>query len=150
MKRIAELRDLSDDHHTGLVLARWCKKSARADFELSAESAWKQVVEASSAHLEPHFRIEEQHLLPELESIGEDVLARRVREEHTALRAMLGSESVDRALLERFGLLLESHIRFEEREVFEGTQHRLGQEALAAISAACLSVPRACPAFLGL
>jgi len=91
MKRVAELRDLSDDHHTGLVLARRCKQAGRADSELPFERVWEQVLEAFSSHLEPHFQIEEKHLLPALEAIGEDSLASRVREDHSALRALRNS-----------------------------------------------------------
>jgi hypothetical protein len=44
-------------------------------------------------------------------------------------------------LVEEFGRLLESHVRFEEREVFEHTQDRLSSAALRAISEACKSTP---------
>jgi hypothetical protein len=52
-------------------------------------------------------------------------------------------------LVERFGKALESHIRYEERQVFESTQNRLPTAALDAIAAACQSTPRVCPALLG-
>ena len=143
MKRLPELRDLSDDHHTGLVLAKRCKE-ARPPHTL----LWEQMLEAFSSHLEPHFQIEERHLLPALASIGEAALANRIREEHAALRALRDAPGPDGARLERFGALLESHIRYEEREVFETTQHRLPAEALEAIASACEAIPRACPAFL--
>ena len=148
MKRVNELRDLSDDHHTGLVLARRCKQAGRADSELSFERVWEQVLEVFSSHLEPHFQIEEKHLLPALEAIGEDSLARRVREDHSALRALRNSEDTSRAMVERFGELLESHIRYEERQVFERTQNRLPLRALQAIESACQATPRVCPVSL--
>ena len=148
MKRVPELRDLSDDHHTGLVLARRCKHVGRADFGPSPEEVWNQVLEAFSSHLDPHFQIEEEHLLPALEAIGEASLAARIREDHDALRALRASEVPSRPLVNRFGELLESHIRFEERQVFEATQHRLPARVLEAIAAACEAIPRACPAFL--
>jgi hemerythrin-like domain-containing protein len=148
VKRVPELRDLSDDHHTGLVLARRCKRAGRPDSGLTLDAVWEQVVEAFSSHLEPHFRIEEQHLLPALEAIGEASLARRIREDHSALRTLRDSEAASGASIDRFGELLESHIRFEEREVFEATQDRLPAGALEAIAEACRANPRACPAFL--
>lgn len=149
MKRVPELRDLSDDHHTGLVLARRCREAGRSDSELSPDTVWNQVLETFVCHLEPHFQIEEQHLLPGLEAIGEASLASQVREDHEALRALRDAEVVDRSLLARFGELLEAHIRYEERQVFEPTQHRVSVEVLKAIESACELVPRTCPASLG-
>ncbi|MCP5058028.1 MAG: hemerythrin domain-containing protein [bacterium] len=137
MKRIPELRDLSDDHHTGLALARRCRQVGRPNSTVSHEAVWKQVIEAFADHLEPHFLIEEQHLLPALEAISEASLAARIREEHSALRALRDAESPSPATVQQFGELLESHIRFEERQVFEPTQERLPASALKAIAAAC-------------
>lgn len=146
MRRVPELRDLSDDHHTGLVLARRCKQVGGSEAEASAEVIWNQLLEAFSSHLEPHFQIEEQHLLPALEAIGEASLASRIREDHSALRALRESGAPSRTVIEQFGELLESHIRFEERQVFEPTQDRLPTRALRAIAAACEANPRTCSA----
>ena len=140
MKRLPGLRELSDDHHTGLVLARSCKRAAQPDSELSPGEAWEEVRQAFSSRLEPHFQIEEQHLLPALEAIGEAALAERIRAEHAALRDLRQPVPATRASLQRFGELLDAHIRYEERQVFEPTQHRLPQEALQAIAAACHAV----------
>jgi hemerythrin-like domain-containing protein len=148
MKRVPALRHLSDDHHTGLVLARRCKQVGRPDSDSSPESIWTQVLEAFSSQLDPHFQIEEQHLLPALEAIGESSLANRIREDHRALRALHESKAPSPTLLNRFGELLESHIRFEERQVFEPTQHRLPADALEEIAVACEANPRVCPASL--
>ena len=147
MKRAAPLRALSDDHHTGLVLARRCRRAGEPG-SASPERLWELVRAAAASHLEPHFRIEEQHLLPGLEALGELALSRRVREDHAALRSLLAAERADPRLLARFGELLESHIRYEEREVFEPTQRRLPAACLDAIAAACQAIPRASPAWL--
>jgi hypothetical protein len=48
-------------------------------------------------------------------------------------------------LLEKFGERLDAHIRYEERQVFEPTQHRLPAGVLEAIASACRTVPRVCP-----
>lgn len=109
---------------------------------------WEQIREAFSEHLAPHFHIEEEHLLPALEAIGEGALAEHVRADHTALRALLAADAPDRPSILRFGELLESHIRYEERQVFEPTQDRLPASALQAIASACRSIPRVCPSFL--
>ena len=148
MKRIAELRDLSDDHHTALVLARRCRQWAKRDDPNELAGAWRQVREAFAAHLAPHFEIEERHLLPGLEAIGEPGLAGRIRADHAALRALVEAPAASRDAVERFGRLLESHVRFEEREAFEVAQARLPAPALRAVAEACRSIPRACPTFL--
>jgi hypothetical protein len=144
VKRVPELRDLSDDHHTGLVLARHCRRAGEPDSARDAARAWTRVREAFASHLEPHFQIEERYLLPALDAIGEGGLASRVREDHAALRELLRAGPADRAALARFGERLDAHIRSEEREVFEATQHRLPPAALEAIAAACRATPRVC------
>jgi hypothetical protein len=137
VKRIPELRDLSDDHHTGLVLARRCKQAASAGAEPSAEATWQHVREVFRSDLEPHFQIEERLLVPALEAIGEDALAAQIREDHAALREQRDGGARDPQSLSRFGVLLQSHIRFEEREIFDPVQNRLPKAALEAIAAAC-------------
>jgi len=149
VNRVPELRGLSDDHHTGLVLARRCRQAARPGSDPSPEVMWEQVLEAFSSHLEPHFQIEERYLLPALEAIGEASLARRIREDHGALRALRDAGAASRAAIDHFGALLESHIRYEERQVFEPTQDRLPARTLEAIAAACRAIERSCPASLG-
>ena len=144
MKRVPELHGLSDDHHNGLVLARRCREAGREDSETSPELVWKHAQETFAIQLDPHFKIEEQHLLPGLEAIGEASLANRIREDHSALRALQRVEPVNRLLLKRFGELLEAHIRYEEREVFETTQHLISADVLEAIASACHALPRVC------
>jgi hypothetical protein len=148
VKRIPELRDLSDDHHTALVLARRCRQWAKREEEALA-GAGRELREAYATHLAPHFEIEERHLLPGLDAIGEPALAERIRADHAALRALLAAPAFDRASLERFGRLLEAHVRFEEREAFEVAQLRLPAPVLRAIAEACRAIPRAQPRLSG-
>jgi len=142
MKRIEQLRALSDDHHTALVLARRCLQVAQGKSSLSVETFWEGVLSAFASHLEPHFQIEESALLPALESIEEFGHVARVRADHARLRALRDTEPVTGELVAEFGRLLESHVRFEEREVFEHDQDRLPEAALQQISKACESTPR--------
>lgn len=135
MKRVPQLRDLSDDHHTALVLARRSRDAAREG--RAVEAAWRRVREAFRDDLDPHFAIEERHLLPALEEIGEHDLARGIRRDHAALRALRDDPACDADGLERFARCLEEHVRFEERRVFGPTQDRLPAGALADIQAAC-------------
>lgn len=118
------------------MLARRCARSTR-DASAAPGDVWREVLTAFAHHLEPHFEIEERHLLPALEAIGEPQLAERIRADHAALRRLRKIRSPSPEELEEFGELLESHVRFEERRVFEATQHRLPEEALRAIAEAC-------------
>jgi hemerythrin-like domain-containing protein len=143
MKRRSELRDLSDDHHTALVIARSCKRAASlSDAERSALSERLRV--AFETHLEPHFEIEERYLLPALERLGERVLLERLQAEHADLRARAAGAGDSADCIVAFGERLESHVRFEERVVFEQTQDRLAEAELAAILEASARVPRSC------
>jgi hemerythrin len=142
VKRIEELRALSDDHHTALVLARRCQKAAQGRSSLSVETVWQDVLTAFSVQLEPHFQIEESFLLSALDGLEEFELAAHIRDDHARLRALRDTTPITENLVEEFGRLLESHVRFEEREVFETTQDRLPESALRAISEACGSTSR--------
>ena len=138
MKRALELRGLSDDHHHGLVLARKAKLAANGEGGLSSSEAWAEVESAFATELAPHFLIEETLIAPALTAAGEGALTKRLFDEHRALRACVlpggGRTSDD---LTRFGDLLENHIRFEERELFESAQRCMTPEALAAVAEAC-------------
>jgi len=142
LKRIDELRALSDDHHTALVLARQCQQAGRENSSLSVETVWERVLAAFRSHLEPHFQIEESFLLPALDGLEAFELTARIRDDHARLRALRDTAPLTVDLVGEFGRLLESHVRFEEREVFEPTQDRLPKAALRAISDACGSISR--------
>lgn len=137
MKRAPELRDLSEDHHHGLVLARKAKLAAAGEGKSSAEDMWVEVEQAFKQELEPHFEVEESLIGPALEAVGESPLARRLVDEHRALRACLTSRHRTADDLRRFGELLERHIRFEERELFQVAQDKMTSHELAAVARAC-------------
>lgn len=134
MKRSDALRDLSDDHHEGLVLARAASRATEAD----RAATWSRVVGRFAVALEPHFRIEEEWLLPPLEAAGAQAGVARTREEHAALRAFVARDAA-RSLdaLHVFGALLHDHIRFEERALFAEAETRLDAATLAAVAEAC-------------
>lgn len=147
MKRVADLRGLSDDHHAALALARRCQRAGRADAADSLASVWPRVLETFAARVEPHIRIVELHLLPALEAIGAVSAAARLRADHAALRT-LRSTPPSRATLADFGRLLERHVRFEEREVFGLVQDRIAAGAFARFAAACRAIVGVAPVSL--
>lgn len=72
-----------------------------------------------------HFEIEEELVLPALEGDEEwDGMADRVRQEHKELRTR--AESLDTLeSAHALGQLLNDHVRFEERELFQALEARL-------------------------
>lgn len=139
MKRDRRLRDLSDDHHQALVLARRATRAAAGDTATS-RCVWDEVVRRFANELEPHFAIEEQCLLPALARSGRADLARRTRDEHAALRQLVIEDQTEIASrLARFGRLLRDHVRFEERVLFAVIQETLDDAALDVVGDACRS-----------
>ncbi|VAW90058.1 hypothetical protein MNBD_GAMMA18-1979 [hydrothermal vent metagenome] len=140
MKRASQLRQLSVDHHQCLVLARRAKRLP-TDSTLSQRVAlWEQVKKTCQTELEPHFQIEETHIAAPLKKSGENTVAEQLYSEHQQLRELVTDSPNDPAdHLVRFGELLESHIRFEERTLFVMAQDLLGEAALDEIEKACAS-----------
>ncbi len=138
MKRVLQLRDLSEDHHHGLVLARKAKMAASGQEGPSGPEMWAEVEAVFKSELEPHFEIEELFVGEALKAAGELQLAQRLFDEHASLRRFLipgHRRTVDD--LRRFGELLEQHIRFEERELFQVAQDKLTGDELGAVAKAC-------------
>src|SRR6187551_2355246 len=86
MKRSPELRDLSEQHHYGLVEARRLRRAAQG--EVPVEEAVSLFLAAWHDEIQPHFRIEEEVLLPGLAAVlpADDPLIVQTLTEHVALR----------------------------------------------------------------
>lgn len=121
MKRHPELRKLSSEHHTGLVLARKASKAALDDENpQDRASVWADIKQRFEHELEPHFQEEESDLLPALAEAGEIDLVERTRDEHRVMRELIAQD--DSGNLQQFAELLRAHIRFEEQVLFETAQ----------------------------
>lgn len=131
MKRVPALRDLSSEHHRGLVLVRRIRKAAAAP-EVQPAATWAIVIDRFKSELEPHFQKEEQGLLPALGAIGEHELVVRTLQEHQAMRDLVIAANPGDLL--RFAQLLVDHIRFEEKELFRVAQCRLSADELEALA----------------
>ncbi|MFO0555974.1 MAG: hemerythrin domain-containing protein [Polyangiaceae bacterium] len=127
MKRDVRLHGLSSEHHHALVLARDLRASASAWTEVDGA----RLGERFERELEPHFRIEEEVLLPALARIGQTPLVQRVEREHSTLRALLGSARAGVGDAARdMAIALEEHVRFEERELFSACEALLDTATL--------------------
>lgn len=129
MKRCPALRELSSQHHHGLVLA---KRAVDAAGTAEEEKMWGGIRACFVADLEPHFRIEERLLLPALEQAGEHDLVRRTLDDHAELRRLINQDGTQ--VMAEFAELLRRHIRFEERELFEAAQQKLRAADLDALA----------------
>lgn len=135
MKRDARLRRLSTEHHHALVLARELSRHATAG--TSDAPVVRDLRARFERELQPHFRVEEQLLLPALRALGEDALAARVEADHSALRAHLAAaERGEPGHLASFAERLTEHVRFEERELFPSCEARLPGAVLDAVAGA--------------
>jgi len=131
MPRHPALRILSSDHHSGLVLARRARQAAKDDAPDQA-SVWATIVTRFQAELEPHFRREQDSLLPALHRAGETALVERTLSEHAELRRLIKEDRAENLVC--FADLLTAHIRFEEKELFERAQLVLDLGQLAELS----------------
>jgi len=132
MLRDASLIPLSHQHHNGLALCVMTRRSLESD--ASAENIAKlarRVVDRYELELANHFEIEEQVLFP---VCGDLPVVAELIAEHRAMEAMVAELRVapTTELLEHFCEFLASHIRREERELFETVQRTLPRETLDA------------------
>ena len=143
MKRHPHLQPLSDDHHGALVLARRIARAAKQDPERPAlTQTWEDLQRRFARELEPHFRVEEDRLFPQLEASGESALAGRARADHKRLRELARSEP-NPIVAAQFAELLQRHVRFEERELFPRAERLLPLSALEDAGRAALAARQA-------
>lgn len=133
MKRSGSLLKLSREHHGALVLAKRAQSfgPTRSD---AADVFMAQLVRTFADELEPHFQAEENTLLPALQLAGESALVERTLAEHAQLRELI--ERIRHCYLsslQRFGIALAAHVRFEERELFPAAEAVLPPATLTAI-----------------
>ena len=141
MKRLAELQRISMEHHQGLVFARKVKRAAASGDENAIADMWVRVEESYETELKTHFQIEEQYIATVLEQHGEEALVEQLNAEHAAIRGIFAPGSGRGAAdLNNFGVLLEQHIRFEEREFLETAQQYMSPDELQAVADACNAV----------
>jgi len=131
MKRHPDLLQLSRQHYTALKLARDARRAAGSGNANEVTALAQRVVALFAAELDPHFRVEEQGILVLLAEAGEHDLAGRTLADHAELRRLARRLATpDAETLLGFAELLGAHVRFEEREVFEAAQARLGVDAV--------------------
>jgi hemerythrin-like domain-containing protein len=138
MLRDKNLVPLSRQHQHALAL---CVRLNRAALDSPVElKAWQEeICQHFEQEIRYHFAAEETRLFPaarkyrELERLVEELLAQHSQLRHDFGQAAIGAH--DRAGLLRFAETLSTHIRKEERELFEAMQQHMTAEELQAIGA---------------
>ena len=131
MLRHPSLIPLSQQHHNGLALCVLTRRSLATDTSApNIAKLAKRVIDRYELELVNHFEIEEQTVFP---SCGAAELVSELIGEHRTMEAMVADlrAAPSAELLERFCALLSTHIRREERELFEQVQRSLPAETLA-------------------
>ncbi len=144
--RHAALAPLSRDHHIALQLAAALREGgsrhlrSRLPPEPLALAAY--VRRLFELELEPHFAAEELELMVAVDGLDRDLdtLCAELRRDHDRMRRLIMelSRTADATaiadILDRFGTLLEAHVRVEERTLFTRVQELLDAPALAKIA----------------
>lgn len=135
IKRNPAIVRFSRDHHFGLLLVWKIREGFRRSVE--AERISKYVTKFFDNELVPHFRDEEENLFARLPE--DDKMRLQAEFDHKRLNELVESlrnEGMDEFKLGEFADLLEQHIRFEERELFNFIQESLTDAELAEIESA--------------
>lgn len=142
MKRHPALVALSDDHHHELVQARRLLTAAAAP-EAERRSVAAAYVETFFRDTVDHFRREEETVFPLYARQPEadaELLGRILREHMVlhglarALRAEVAAGEVTGEALAELGSLLRTHVRLEERQLFEHLQRIVPSSELDALA----------------
>ena len=131
MLRHPSLIPLSRQHQHALALCVLIKRglSGNPSPEATAKLT-RKAADLFEIELRSHFDIEERILFPVIrENLGPTRLAEELIADHRRLEALAGKLEQP-AVLREFASVLSTHIRREERELFEQIQARLPPEAL--------------------
>lgn len=120
------LQPLSREHHQGLLLCWKIRTGFSKKIEISLIKSYADWFYKN--HLLLHFEVEEKHVFSILGNDHE--LVKRALAEHRKLRRLFENETEVTKSLGLIEELLESHIRFEERVLFNEIQKIATQKEL--------------------
>jgi iron-sulfur cluster repair protein YtfE (RIC family) len=129
IKRSKAFVQFSREHHFGLLQV-WQIRQDIAN-GIDARLISKYTLEFFEKDLRGHFKREEDFLFSKL-PVG-DLLREQAENEHKQLYQLIDNISQNRSdsqLLQEFAGVLEAHIRFEERILFNNLQEIMGEDAL--------------------
>ncbi len=126
LKRHEALKNLSREHHDGLIFALRLQKGVAKKANIKEMQAylnwfWK-------TYLKAHFEIEEHHLFPLYDESNELVL--KAKTQHRQIENLIKTKPKTYELLKSLYHQIQNHIRFEERELFMRIQEQLSEKDL--------------------
>lgn len=136
LRRDPSLVPLSHDHHHALVRVFEIRRALAAQGDLDRER--RVTGEFHASELVPHFRAEEEVLVPALrdaKALPERDLEQLVAE-HRALEREVAEMARGAGDLAVFADLLERHVRDEERRIFVAYQEHVPPDRRSAVEAA--------------
>jgi len=149
MKRNPSIIPLSKDHHEALILAQLIKKDA-PEYKALPKSTKEKVVYTLnfySDNLIQHFFNEEKILYPfvryrdkEIDELFDEIIS-----EHNQIKILikkLETSYTPYEVLHDIGILLETHIRKEERVLFQKIQEVFGDEELKMLKGKIIPVKK--------
>jgi hypothetical protein len=117
-KRNKALQPLSREHHHGLLICWKIREGFKRNIEVNRIKLY--IDWFYKEHLLPHFEVEEKYVFTILDS--ENELIKRAIAEHRRLKRLFESSVEIQKNLSLIEEELESHIRFEERVLFNEIQ----------------------------
>jgi hemerythrin-like domain-containing protein len=123
--RDKNLIPLSHQHQHALALCVRIERAIQAG-EIDTQAFQSEIVQIFQQEILSHFEAEEELVFPTADRFTElKVLVSELLVEHAVLREMFelaGQAELDPGLLKKFAGLLSSHVRKEERHLFERMQ----------------------------
>jgi len=131
IKRSKQLTPLSHEHHDGLLFV-W-KLRQGLQHNASINKMREYAVWYWHNHIKPHFYQEEKILLPYMPA--DHPMANRLKKEHENIRELMLNldKEADYTTFNLLADLINDHIRFEERELFNYLEQILSIEQLDSI-----------------
>jgi len=135
MKRNKNLMELSRDHHHGLLLGWKIKQGFK--YNVALQEIVSYIDHFARHALFPHFEEEEEQLFVYLPDDNE--YRKRAIADHQKIKRLIAdicaSKWIDEAALLNLADIIETHIRFEEREMFPYMEVTLPAQQLEEIGA---------------
>ena len=120
MKIAGELLILTREHHSALSLANKCVNAVKAKDEVEIQTLCEKISQNFKMDFSEHFETEESTIFAFLSEKSADLarLCDDLTLEHQQLYKMAGELLDQPDSLEKFGKLLKTHARLENRQLF--------------------------------
>lgn len=129
ISRHEALQPISREHHFGLLLCWKIRTGLEKNIDTGRISDYVKF--AFQTSLQPHFRLEEDVVFTVLDE--QDPLVLGALEQHRKLTQLITDKEPSTSVLEEIQTLLNEHIRFEERVLFQKIQDQATAEEFNAI-----------------